>query len=176
MFISIGRIVNTHGNKGEVKIKPLTDDLNRYSELEHVYLIRPDWEAKSQDPSDRQYVSLAHVRYHKDMVLITFNEVADMNQAEALKGYFVQLPEADLKPLPEGRYYIYQLIGLQVYEGQTCYGTLIEVLQPGSNDVYVVQDAGTKEEILVPALKDVIKKVDVVNGRMEVVLPLGLLD
>jgi len=84
------------------------------------------------------------------------------------------VPEDDLPPLPDGRYYIYQLEGLTVWEKEICYGKLTEVMQPGSNDVYVVSDG--KREILVPALKTVIKSVDLDSNRMEVELPAGLLD
>jgi 16S rRNA processing protein RimM len=175
MFITIGQIVSTHGNRGEVKVMPFTDDPNRFFDLQHVYLVHPQQEA-SEDPAKRRYVTLEQVRFHKKMVLITFKEVENMNQGEALRNYYLQLPESELQPLPEGRYYIYQLIGLEVYEGETCYGKITEVMQPGSNDVYVVWDAERKSEVLVPALKDVIKKVDIPNGRMEVVLPPGLLD
>jgi len=175
MFVTIGQIVNTHGNRGEVKVKPFTDDPNRFCELEHIYLVRPDQET-AEDPALRRYVTLAGVRFHKGMALIAFNEVQDMNQAEALKNYYLQLPEEELKPLPEGRYYIYQLIGLDVFEGETYYGKITEVLQPGSNDVYVVVDPVSKREVLIPAIKDVIVDVDIAAGKMEVVLLPGLLD
>lgn len=174
MFITIGQIVNTHGNRGEVKVMPITDDPSRFEEIEQVYAVAAADEMKSEAKAPRRPLTIETVRYHKKMVLITFKEVADMNQAEAVKGYYLQLPESELKPLPEGRYYIYQLEGLKVYEGERCYGTLTEVLQPGSNDVYVVRDG--QQEILIPALKTVIKKVDLEAGRMEVVLPPGLLD
>lgn len=174
MFITIGQIINTHGNRGELKIRPITDDASRFEELKTIYAIDPANEKKTDRMEDRRPLTIQTVRFHKNMVLITFKEIADMNQAEAVKGYYLQLPESELKPLPEGRYYIYQLEGLKVYEGDQCYGTLVEVLQPGSNDVYVVRD--DQREILVPALKTVIQKVDLAAGRMDVILPPGLLD
>ena len=109
--------------------------------------------------------------------MLTFAEIPDLTAAEKLKGWFLQVEEEELPPLPEGRYYIYQLIGLAVWEGETCYGRIKEVMQPGSNDVYVVgADEGVKAEndLLIPALKTVIKKVDLKAGRMEVELPPGL--
>ena len=174
MFITIGQIINTHGNRGEVKVKPITDDPGLFEEIKKVYAVAEADEKQMEQRAPRRPLTIETVRYHKKMVLITFMEIADMNQAEVIKGYFLQLPESELKPLPEGRYYIYQLEGLKVCEGERCYGTLTEVLQPGSNDVYVVRDG--QQEILIPALKTVIKKVDLEAGRMEVVLPPGLLD
>jgi 16S rRNA processing protein RimM len=166
MYIPVGQVVNTHGNKGEVKVLPLTDDASRFEELKTVFVE----EERQVTP-----LSVATVRYHKGMVLLTFLEIADMDRAAALKGQFLKIPESELKPLPEGRYYIFQLVGLDVYEGDLYYGRITEVLQPGSNDVYVVRD-GANREILVPALKWVIRSVNLEINRMEVVLPPGLLD
>jgi 16S rRNA processing protein RimM len=165
MYIPVGRVVNTHGAKGEVRVQPLTDDPSRFEELKTVY-VQEDGRMKS--------LSVGTVRYHKGMVLLTFPEIGDMDQGAALKGQFLRIPETELKPLPEGRYYIFQLVGMDVYEGDRYYGKIAEVLQPGSNDVYVVRDGG--REILVPALKWVIRSVDLEANRMEVTLPPGLLD
>jgi 16S rRNA processing protein RimM len=166
MYIPVGQIVNTHGNKGELKILPLTDDPSRFEELTVVYIR----EAQQMRP-----LHIRTIRYHKQMVLLTFSEVTDMDRAATLKGFYVHIPDTQLKPLPEGRFYIFQLVGLDVFEGAVYYGKLIEVLQPGSNDVYVVRDEAGRE-ILIPALKWVIQDVDLEANRMEVILPLGLLD
>ncbi len=168
MYISIGKIVNTHGIKGEVKVKVFSDSLERFEGVEQVYA-SPD-EAGEKG----QLLTITGIRYHKDMAMLTFEEAADLTQAEKLKNYYLQVPEKELPPLPEGRYYIYQLEGLSVWEKDVCYGKLTEVLQPGSNDVYVVKEG--KREILIPALKTVIKSVDLEKGRMEVELPAGLLE
>jgi 16S rRNA processing protein RimM len=119
-------------------------------------------------------LTITGVRYHKGMALLTFAEVGDMAAAQRLRGCFLQVPAADLPPLPEGRYYIYQLVGLSVWEKDVCLGALTEVLQPGSNDVYIVREGS--REILVPALKSVIKGVDLAARRMDVELPAGLLE
>ena len=167
-FISIGQIVNTHGTKGEVKVKVFSDSIDRFESVKQVYL------APGGNPEDRRLLTVTGLRYHKDTVLLTFREIGSMSQAEGLKNAFLQVPEEDLPPLPEGRYYIYQLEGLSVWEKDVCYGRLTEVLQPGSNDVYVVKDGS--REILIPALKSVIREVDLEKGRMEVELPEGLLE
>ena len=167
-YITIGQIINTHGVKGEVKVKVFSDSLERFEGMKEIFAV------VSEGAQDRRRLTISGLRYQKDMVLMTFHEVQDLSEAERLKTCFLQTPERELPVLPKGRYYIYQLEGLAVWENQRCYGTLTEVLQPGSNDVYVVRDG--KRELLIPALKTVIKKVDLEQGRMEVELPAGLLE
>jgi 16S rRNA processing protein RimM len=167
-YITIGKVVNTHGTGGELKVKVFSDSITRFEGMGQIYA------APGVGGGERQLLTIAGLRYHKDMVLMKFGEINDMAQAEGLKNASLQVPESELPPLPAGRYYIYQLEGLSVWEKEVCYGKLTEVLQPGSNDVYVVSDG--KREILVPALKAVIKEVDLGKGRMEVELPAGLLE
>jgi 16S rRNA processing protein RimM len=167
-YISIGRIVNTHGIRGEVKVKVFSDSLDRFEGVKMVYAI------SDENAGERKILTIIGLRYQKDMALMTFGEVHDMTDAEKLKNSFLQVLESELPPLPEGRYYIYQLEGLTVWEKDVCYGKLTEVLQPGSNDVYVVNDG--KRELLIPALKTVIKAVDLDKNCMEVELPAGLLE
>ena len=168
MYISIGKIVNTHGINGEVKVKVYSDSLDRFQGMRQISV------ASSEAGDERQTLTIGGIRYHKDTVLMRFEEVGHISQAELYKNHFLQVLEEDLPSLPDGRYYIYQLEGLTVWEKNLCYGKLTEVIQPGGNDVYVVKDGN--REILIPALKTVIKSVDLQKNRMEVELPAGLLD
>ncbi|MCL1849472.1 MAG: ribosome maturation factor RimM [Clostridiales bacterium] len=168
MDITIGKIINTHGISGEVKVQVYSDSITRFEGMERVCV------SASEHSGPKQFLHITGIRYHKDVVLMTFAGIETMTQAEGLKNHFLQVPEEELPSLPKGRHYIYQLEGLSVWEKGTCYGTLKEVMQPGSNDVYVVTDG--RREILIPALKTVIIEVDLPNGRMEVELPAGLLD
>ena len=168
LYISIGQIINTHGIRGELKVKVFSDSVHRFEGLDKVYA------SADIEGGERLELDITGLRYHKDMALMKLGQIHDMSQAEKLKNYYLQVPESELPPLPEGRYYIYQLEGLLVWEGDVCYGELTEVMQPGSNDVYVVSDGN--REILIPALKSVIKSVDLDKGRMEVELPAGLLE
>jgi len=168
MYISIGKIVNTHGINGEVKVKVYSDSLDRFQGMRQISV------ASSEAGDGRQTLTIGGIRYHKDTVLMRFEEVGHISQAELYKNHFLQVLEEDLPSLPDGRYYIYQLEGLTVWEKNLCYGKLTEVIQPGGNDVYVVKDGN--REILIPALKTVIKSVDLQKNRMEVELPAGLLD
>ena len=168
LWISIGKIVNTHGIRGEVRVQVYSDSLDRFEGLHEVCV------AIGEGARERRTLAITGLRYHKGLVLLKFRGIEDLQQAEEVKGCYLQVPESELPPLPEGRFYIYQLEGLSVWEKDRCYGTLTEVLQPGSNDVYVVKEG--KREILIPALKTVIKEVDLEKGRMEVELPDGLLE
>ena len=167
-YIAIGQIVNTHGIRGELKVKIYSDNIRRLEGVEKVYV------SANENGGEGLELGISGLRYQKEMALVRMQEIQDLTQAEKLKGFFLLVPEAELPPLPEGRYYIYQLEGLDVWEKGVCYGTLKEVMQPGGNDVYIVSD-GTKE-ILIPALKTVIKEVDLEKRRMEVELPAGLLE
>lgn len=168
MYVSIGQIVNTHGISGEVKVKVFSDSISRFEGMGQVYSV------SGADGEDRRILTITGLRYQNDMVLLKFQEIETMTEAEKFKNSFLQVPESDLPSLPDGRYYIYQLEGIAVWEKDVCYGRLTEVMQPGGNDVYVVSDG--EREILIPALKTVIKSVDLVNNRMEVELPAGLLE
>lgn len=164
-YIKIGQIVNTHGNKGELKVYPLTDDIKRYYDLRHVYI--------NQDGDIREYYVLG-ARTHKGMVILDLKEITDMNQAEKLKGCYLELPESELMTLPEGHYYIFQIIGLDVYENDCFLGKIKEIFPTGSNDVYVV--TGGKKTIYLPATKEVIKDINLESGIIQVSIPAGLLD
>ena len=167
-YISIGQVVNTHGVSGEVKVKVFSDTIRRFEGIRQIQA------AFDETGAGGRVLTISRLRYQKDMVLLTFEEAGNMADAEKLKNIYLQTREEDLPALPEGRYYIYQLEGLSVWEKGVCYGRLTEVLQPGGNDVYTVSDGS--REILIPALKTVIKSVDLEQGRMEVELPAGLLE
>lgn len=163
----IGKIMNTHGVRGEMKVAPLTDDPSRYDVLEHVFI----------EDRKKRYTEyeVEGVRYHKEHVLIKLKGIDDMDAAKLHKNHYLAINNSDRMPLEEGAYYISDLIGLEVYEDDTKLGTLKEVLQPGANDVYVL-DSTLYPELCIPALKTVILSVDLEAGRMNVKLPKGLVD
>ncbi|HHX95970.1 MAG TPA: 16S rRNA processing protein RimM [Clostridia bacterium] len=160
-YIKIGQIVNTHGRLGELKIYPLTDNPLRFKELKTVFI-------------DENSYPIIKVRLYRQMVLLHLEGITDLHTAQKLKGKYVTLPRSKLKQLPKDSFYIFELIGLKVYEGGHYWGKVCRVLQPGANDVYVVQTPDNKE-IYLPALKTVILKVDLTKKRMEVKIPPGLI-
>lgn len=166
-YIRVGQIINTHGHKGELKIYPLTDNIERFYDLQRVFINR-----------EENYIpyTICSVRKHNNIVLLFLDEVPDMNTAEKLQGLYLEIPENELEPLPEGQYYIYQLIGMPVYENERYLGILKDIIRTGSNDVYIVEDSARPKPLLIPALKSVVSKIDFENGKIFVKLLPGLED
>ncbi len=163
----IGKILNAHGIRGELKVEPLTDNPERYKILEQVYL----------EDRKKNYIlyDVEFVRFHKGNVLIKLAGIDDMDAAKLVKNQHLAINKSDRMPLEEGAYYIDDLIGLQVFEDDRPIGVLKDVLQPGANDVYVL-DSTIYPDLYIPALKSVILSVDLENKRMDVKLPKGLVD
>lgn len=162
-FLELGKVVNTHGIRGEVKIQPWCDDPMIFSELEYIYI------------KDKAY-PLVRSRLHKNCVIAELEGVHTIDQAETLRNAIVTVEREMLGELPEGTYYIADLEGLTVktVEGQIL-GTLSEVIKTGSNDVYVL-DAPGRKPILIPVIDQVVKEVNLSEGYVLVELMEGLID
>ena len=165
-YLEIGQIVNTFGIKGMVKVKPFTDDIRRFDRLEKVYI-------KKQN--EKKEYQIEEVKYHKEMVLIKFKGIDNIDAANLLKNSYLIVDREKEEPLEEGRYYIVDMLGIDVYtEEGNLLGKLDDIYNTGSNDIYVVKDELGKQ-VLLPALKEVIKKVDIENRKMVVHLIPGLI-
>lgn len=168
-YIEIGKIVNTRGIKGEVKVIPYTDDPRRYDKLKWVYL-------SLKIENNMKKYTIEEVKYFKNFVILKFKDIDSIEEGEKLKNYMIIIDRKDAVKLPENSYFITDLIGMEVVlENGEILGILDDVLKTGSNDVYVVKDS-SKKEILVPALKTVIKDISLENNKMVVELPEGLID
>ncbi len=163
--IRIGKIVNCHGIKGELLLLPLTDDNRRFKKLKKALLELPG--------TRYEEVEVQSVREHKGNILLTLAGVDDRNKAERLKNLYLCVnPEDAVKP--KGSYFIYEIVGLDVYENDVCRGKVTAVLQNSSTDLYEVQyEDGV---FYLPALKSVVKCIDLEKNRMDVEIPDGLLD
>ena len=159
-LIEVGQIVNTHGIRGEIKLNPWTDDLYDLVDLDVFY------------DKDGKPLNVESSKVHKNVVIIKFREVATMNDAEKMKGKTLYTEKT---PLPEGRYYIKDLIGLTVYEENTVLGILTDVFNTGANDIYEVKTNDGKN-IYLPVIDGVIGDVDLENKKIFVTIPNGLLD
>lgn len=168
-YLEVGKIINTHGIAGELKIMPLTDDPKRFDKLKWIYI-----SPKISD--EMKKYDVVRVRYHKNFVIMKVKDIDDLNTAEKYKEQFLIVDRKDAVKLPKDTFFICDLIGMEVFdeEGKSL-GFLKEVLQTGSNDVYVVKGDNSRE-ILIPALKSVVKKVCFEENKMEVILPQGLID
>ncbi len=164
-YLAVGKVTRAHGLRGEISVTVLTEFPDRFATTEWVYLGN-EFEAEPY--------RLESYRWHKNNILLTLSGVTNRTQAEQLQGQFVQVPIEEAVPLPEGSYYLYQLLGLQVVttEGEIL-GPIIDILETGANDVYVVDTNGRK--ILLPAIPDVVQSIDMTEGQMVVHVIDGLI-
>lgn len=166
-YLQIGEIVNTHGVKGEVKVLPLTDNQDRFDSMKSIYIDRN---------GNIEKIKIEGVKHLKSTVVLKLEGIDTIEAAEAMKGLFLQVDRKNAVKLSKDSYFICDIIGSQVEDmSGVVLGKLTEVLQTGSNDVYVVRnDEG--REILLPALKNVIREVSVKAGVIKVEIPEGLID
>ena len=165
-YLEIGQIVNTFFFFCMVKVKPFTQDAKkRFDNLKKVYI---------QNKNTRKEYEIEEVKYHKEMVLIKFKGIDNPEDANLLRNYYLVVDRDKEEPLEEGTYYIVDMIGLEVYtEKGEKLGILEDVFSYGSSDIYVVKNELGKQ-ILLPAIEDVIKNIDMEKRKMTVHLIPGL--
>ncbi len=158
MYIVVARVVSPQGTRGEVKAEIITDFPERFAATQTVYL----------GPDHVRY-DVEGYRFLKGSVVLKLRGVDSLEQAERLRDMVVEVPEEEAVELPPGHYFWHQIVGLQVVttEGEPL-GRIDEILETGSNDVYVVH--GPRGELLLPAIKQVVKTVDLANGTVTVEL------
>lgn len=159
-FLEIGKIVNTHALRGAVKMVVWADSTDVVGGLKRLY------------DEDGTCYEIKSVSYQKDNAIVKFKSIESIEEAEKLKGKIL-LVSRDEFDLPDGVYFVADLIGLSVYEGDTLYGKIDDVFPAGGCDVYSIKG---EKEILFPALKENILEVDLENKIMKVKIPEGLLD
>lgn len=166
-YLEIGQIVNTYGIKGFVKVVPFTDDVTRFEKLKSVYI---------DIKGNLKEYTIEEVKYSKNVVLVKFKEIPDINEAEKYRNYYLKIDRKDAIKLPKDTYFIADLIGLEVYVQDTneLLGKVDDIYSTGSNDIYVVKDELGKQ-VLLPGTKEVIKLVDLENGKIFVNLIKGLI-
>lgn len=150
-YIEVGRVVKAQGIKGEVKIKLETDDASRYAAYDTFKVGEADLKVET-------------LRSDGGSIVVKFAAVADRNAAELLIGKPVFIDGAKAAKLPDGRYYIFELIGSEVFCDGKSLGRLTAVLQHGAADVYVIDD----DKIMFPAVTGVLKHVDTAAKVIEV--------
>lgn len=169
-WYNVGKIVNTHGIRGEVRVVSITDFAEeRYKKGNKLYIFKE----KSSEPME---VTIASHRSHKSFDLLTFEGFTNINQVEPLKGSVAKIPESQLGSLEEDEFYFHEIIGCKVEtaEGEEI-GTVKEILTPGANDVWVVQRS-RKKDVLIPYIEQIVKEVDI-KAQKIVISPMeGLLE
>lgn len=157
-FITIGEIVNTHGINGELKILPMTDDLKRFRKLKKVYI-------------DNEEKTVVWCKLLSDKAILKIEGIDTMNDAIKYKTKFIKVTREDAVKLPEGRYYEADIIDCTVEDENGVYlGKINEIIHTGSNDVYWIKG---EKELLIPALKSIVTKMDVENGKV-IIRPLDV--
>lgn len=161
-YLEAGKIVNTHGIKGEVKIMPYTDVPELLCEFDRLFL-------------DRKEIFIERSRVAKNMVIAKFEGVDTPEQAEKFRNKILYMHRDDLE-LDDDTYFIQDLIGMEVKDAETgvIYGKIVDVMQTGANDVYVIK--GNDREYLVPAIADVVVSTDIDKNQMTIKVLDGLFD
>lgn len=166
-FLQIGVISSTHGIKGEVKVYPTTDDVNRFKKLKEVYL---------DTGKEKLTLHPESVKFFKQFVILKFKEFNNINEIEQYRNKSLLVDRQNAVKLRKDEYFIADLIGLKVMTDEGArLGVLKDVLQTGANDVYIVETQEGKE-VLLPAIKECVLKVDMEAGEVLVHVMPGLLD
>ena len=166
-YLRVGTIASTHGIRGEVKVFPTTDDMNRFKFLKKCVL-----------DTGREYIELEveGVKFFKQFAILKFKGYNSINDIEKYRGRDLLVDRENAVPLEEDEYFIADLIGLKVVtdEGEE-FGHITDVLQTGANDVYEIAMKDGRE-LLLPAIKQCVLQVKVEEGFMKVHILEGLLD
>lgn len=157
-FLTVGKIINTHGIRGEVKIKPTTDDVNRFKSLKEAYI-------------DEKEVFISGCKFQPGKVILKIEGIDSIEEAEKLKNKLIKVKREKAVQLPEDTYFAVDIIGCEVYEETgNKIGTVDDIIYTGSNDVYWVKG---ENEVLIPALKDIVLEIDI-NNKKIIIKPLDI--
>lgn len=163
-LLEVGRIVNTHGLRGEVKVVPWTDYAENFEDIKTLYL------------DDGRTLTIKNIKYQKANIILKFAEIDHIDEAEKLKNRIVSAQREALGELPEGVHYIADIIGLKVVDEEGNHiGEITDVFPTGANDVYEVKREGEKP-LLLPVIDSVIRNIDIDAGKVTVHIIDGLLD
>lgn len=167
-YLKVGQILKPHGIRGEVKVYPLTDNYKRYSKLKKVFT--------TKDDVNFIPIEIESVKYVKEFPIIKLKGTDTVNDAEKLREVYIYVDRENAVKLPKDSYFIADLIGLKVITDEEEYlGELVSVFPTGSNDVYEVKSPNHKNNILLPAIRDVVLDIDMEKREMKVHLLEGLI-
>ena len=165
-YFEIGKIVNTVGLKGEIKIYPYTDDIYKFEDFDEILI---------EENNNKVPYEIESCRIQKNMVIMKLKDIKNINDAESLRDRSIYIKRSD-EDLPEGTYYIADLIGLNVYTDEgILLGVVNDIYNRGAQDIYEVKDESGKL-ILLPAIDEVLKDIDLENEKITVHIIKGLLD
>lgn len=163
-YVYLGKVANTHGVRGDIKINPYVNNFERFKKLKKIYI-----------GSDTATFTVVGCKQAKNQIILQLKESNSFEDAAALKNKEVFIERKDAVKLPEGEHFVFDLVKCDIYQDGELIGHLRDVLATGSNDVYIVERPG-KKDLLIPALKSVVLNIDIENKRIDVKLPSGLLE
>jgi len=162
----IGKVVSTQGNKGEVNVLPLTDSIDRFKNLDNVFL---------RNKNSQTTLTVEKIRIKKDTTILKLKDIKNIEEAKMIVGSFLEVERKNAVKLSKDAYFIFEIIGLEVYDENDIFlGKVENVISTGSNDVYVVKRKD-KEELFIPAIHDVIKNIDLEKKRITINMVDGLI-
>ena len=165
-FIVIGKVVSTQGNKGEVNVLPLTDSINRFKKLDTVFL---------GNNHGKTIIDIEKIRIQKDMVILKVKDIENIEEAKTIVGSFLEVERKNAVKLPKDTYFIFEIIGLEVYDENNLFlGRIENVISTGSNDVYIVKGKN-KKELFIPAIREVVKDISLEKKRITINIVDGLI-
>lgn len=169
MRLKVGKIVNTHSLKGEVKVISSTDfEEERFKKGSKLLITRGN-------QLIREAVVQSY-RNHKNFLLVKFEGIDSVEEAEKLKNLQIKIDSDEVGELEENEFYFHQIIGCEVFdENDKNLGEIIDILTPGANDVWVIKGENGKE-ILIPYIEDVVKKIDITSKKVNIEVMEGLID
>ncbi len=156
-MLRVGKITNTHGIKGDLKVLPLTDYFERFEELEWVYI---------EGFKDKFYIE--NIKYKPTLVILSFEGYGDINLVEKFKDRYLLIDESQRRDLPEDTYYIADIIGLDVFTVKDEYiGKVVDIIQTGSSEVYVIR-MDNRKEIMIPSVKEFMPDISLEKKRITI--------
>lgn len=169
MRLKVGKIVNTHSLKGEVKVISSTDfEEERFKKGSKLLITRGNQLIRE--------VVVQSYRNHKNFLLVKFEGIDSVEEAEKLKNLQIKIDSDEVGELEENEFYFHQIIGCEVFdENDKNLGEIIDILTPGANDVWVIKGENGKE-ILIPYIEDVVKQIDIINKKVNIEVMEGLID
>lgn len=165
-FLEVGKIINTHGLRGEVKVITWTDSPEVFEGLKNVV-------AKTR--AGQSDLVIKNVKYQKNNIIVKFEGIDTIEEAEKFKNAVLMASRSELGELPEGVYYIADLVGCEIFDESGKIGVLADVFTAGASDVYDIKREG-KKNLLVPVIDGVLKSVDIGGKRIDIKIPEGLED
>lgn len=169
MRLKVGKIVNTHSLKGEVKVISSTDfEEERFKKGSKLLITRGNQLIRE--------VIVESYRNHKNFLLVKFEGIDSVEEAEKLKNLQIKIDSDEVGELEENEFYFHEIIGCQVFdENDRNLGEIIDILTPGANDVWVIKGEKGKE-ILIPYIEGVVKQIDIINKKVNIEVMEGLID